>query len=168
MDIYKIAVRALFAYIVLHMMMRQSGKGEVSQSRPIDMVLIIAMGDMIDDLLWAEIPASQFVVGVTSLMVLHAALLIAAFRWPKVATLLDGKPALLMRDGVLLRAPMRRERITEEDIDALLRINGLDRDDWPQVKSLMVDKSGRPALILHEWARTAQEDDRERLKERKG
>jgi len=167
MELYKIAIRALFAYIFLYVMMRQSDKGEVAQVRPIDLVLVIIMGDMIDDLLWAEVPASEFVVGVTSIMLMHAMMLIMSYRWPRVSMLLQGSPTLVMRDGTLLRAPMRRERITTEDVDALLRAHGLERDDWPQVKSLMIDRSGRPGLILHEWARPVQGVDRERFEERK-
>jgi uncharacterized membrane protein YcaP (DUF421 family) len=165
MELYKIAIRVLFAYIFLQMMMRRSGKGEVSQARAIDFVMVIIMGDMIDDLLWGEVPAGRFVVGVTTIMLVHAALLVASHRWPPVASLLDGRPALLIRDGTLLRAPMRRERITIEDIEAFLRLRGLERDDWPQVKSLMIDRSGRPALILHEWARPVQEGERKRFEE---
>lgn len=167
MELHKIAIRALFAYIILHGMMRVSGKGEVSQARAIDFVMVIIIGDMIDDLLWAEVPASHFVVGVATIMLAHAALLIASHRIPRLGAIFEGRPTLLMRDGTLMRAPMRRERITEEDIDVMLRKEGLERDDWPQVKSLMLDTSGRPALILHEWARGAQESDRGRLEESK-
>lgn len=34
-------------------------------------VIALVIGDMFDDVFWSEVPASQFVVGVATLFVLH-------------------------------------------------------------------------------------------------
>jgi uncharacterized membrane protein YcaP (DUF421 family) len=67
MDPLRIAVRAVFAYVFLLAMVRISGKEAIKQATPFDFVLALILGDMVDDVLWAEVSVSSFVVAVTTL-----------------------------------------------------------------------------------------------------
>ncbi len=67
MELYRIAVRAVFAYVFLHVIIRTSGNKTIGQASAFDFVLAVVLGDMVDDLLWTEVPASQFVVGIATL-----------------------------------------------------------------------------------------------------
>jgi uncharacterized membrane protein YcaP (DUF421 family) len=69
MDLWRIAVRAAFAYVFLLAMVRLSGKQAVGHGRTMDFVLALAMGDMVDNLLWGEVAASQFVVATGTLFI---------------------------------------------------------------------------------------------------
>jgi uncharacterized membrane protein YcaP (DUF421 family) len=62
MDPLRIAARVVFAYVVLMAMVRVSGKRMVRHASPFDFTLSLILGDMVDDLLWAEVDASVFVV----------------------------------------------------------------------------------------------------------
>ena len=42
--------------------------------------MLIVIGDMFDDLLWAEVPAAQFVVGLGALVLAHVTARLAVFR----------------------------------------------------------------------------------------
>jgi uncharacterized membrane protein YcaP (DUF421 family) len=74
MDPLRILTRVLFAYVMLLIMMRAGGKRLVRHASPLDFALSVILGDMVDDLLWAEVDASVFVVGVGVLMMIHIAL----------------------------------------------------------------------------------------------
>ena len=74
MDPLRIAARALFAYVMLLVLLRVSGKRIVRHASPFDFTLSLILGDMVDDLLWAEVDASVFVVGVGVLLFIHTAL----------------------------------------------------------------------------------------------
>jgi uncharacterized membrane protein YcaP (DUF421 family) len=69
MDLWRIAVRVAFAYAFLLAMVRLSGKQAVGHGRTMDFVLALAMGDMVDNLLWGEVAASQFVVATGTLFI---------------------------------------------------------------------------------------------------
>jgi uncharacterized membrane protein YcaP (DUF421 family) len=71
MDPLRILARVLFAYVVLLVMMRAGGKRLVRHASPLDFTVSVILGDMIDDLLWAEVDASVFVVGVGVLLMIH-------------------------------------------------------------------------------------------------
>lgn len=80
MDPLRILARVLFAYVMLLIMMRAGGKRLVRHASPLDFALSVILGDMVDDLLWAEVDASVFVVSVGVLMLLHLTLELLQFR----------------------------------------------------------------------------------------
>jgi len=74
MDPLRILVRVVFGYVVLLVLVRLSGKRAVKQSNPFDFTLALILGDMVDDLVWAEVPAAAFVVAASVLMTVHLAM----------------------------------------------------------------------------------------------
>ena len=74
MDPLRIAARALFAYVTLLCLMRVSGKRTVRHASPFAFTLSLILGDMVDDLLWAEVNASVFVIGAGVLLMMHVSL----------------------------------------------------------------------------------------------
>lgn len=71
MDPLRVAVRAAFAFVFIFILMRVSGKRTVHQDDVASFVVAVIIGDMFDDLIWAEVAASQFVVGVGTLVFVH-------------------------------------------------------------------------------------------------
>lgn len=72
MDLHRIAIRAVFAYVVLLILVRLSGKRAVRQASPLDFTVSLILGDMVDDALWAEVNASLFVVATSALLIAHS------------------------------------------------------------------------------------------------
>lgn len=71
MDPLRIFVRVLFAYFFALALMRTSGKRAVMQGDSPSFVLAVILGDMFDDLFWAEVSAAQFVVASGTLVLMH-------------------------------------------------------------------------------------------------
>ena len=80
MDPFRILVRCVFAYVVLLVFVRLSGKRSVKHANTFDFVLALILGDLVDDLLWAEVAASTFVVATGVLMTFHTTLDLLRFR----------------------------------------------------------------------------------------
>ena len=80
MDPLRIAARVLFAYVVLLVLVRVGGKRLVRHASPFDFALSLILGDMADDLLWAEVDAAVFVVGAGVLVMIHVAMDLLRFR----------------------------------------------------------------------------------------
>ena len=74
MDLLPIAMRALFAYVVLLAFVRAAGKRTVRHATPFDFTLALIVGDSVDDLLWGEVDASIFVVAVGVLLLIHVSI----------------------------------------------------------------------------------------------
>lgn len=71
MDPLRIVERVVFAYVVLLVLVRLSGKHLVKHASPFDFTLSLILGDMVDDVLWGDVNASAFVMGAGVLMFIH-------------------------------------------------------------------------------------------------
>jgi uncharacterized membrane protein YcaP (DUF421 family) len=80
MDPLRIATRALFAYVVLLVLVRWAGKGTVKHASVLDFTVALIVGDLIDDAVWAEVPAGEFVAAAGSLFTIHIAMKMLRFR----------------------------------------------------------------------------------------
>lgn len=81
MDPLRIAIRALFVFVILLALMRASGKRTVKQGSPFDFTVALILADVVDDALWAEVAVSQFVIACGTLLVVHVLMDIARFRF---------------------------------------------------------------------------------------
>jgi uncharacterized membrane protein YcaP (DUF421 family) len=80
MDLWRIVLRGLFAYVFALAVMRIAGKRTVSHGDTSSFVVVVVIGDMFDALLWAEVAAAQFVVGVGALVLVHLSARLAVVR----------------------------------------------------------------------------------------
>ena len=167
MELHKIAVRALFAYVVLLALMRFSGKRVVSEAGARDFVMALILGDLIDALLWAEIGAGEFTAATGGVVVTGMIVALVSYWSPAVATLLEGRPQLVLNQGVPARRGMRAERVNEEELAALLRMRGIERERWSDVARAWVEPNGELSVALRDEARPAERRDRARVRREK-
>jgi uncharacterized membrane protein YcaP (DUF421 family) len=163
MRLTAIALRALFAFLFLLLILRVSGKRTIGQSTPIDFLAALILGDLIDDPLWGEVSAAQFVVAVGVLMMAHLLTAIGSTVSPLVGRVVHGVPVELVRDGNLRRDGMRRERVNEQELTALLREKAI--EDEREVRTATLESSGKLGVLQRNWAREAQKQDLERVRE---
>ena len=97
MDLVAISVRALFAYAFLLLIVRIAGKRSIAQGTTLDFVVALILGDLIDDVLWAEVPAAQFVVAVGSIALTHAVTSLGVCVSPRFARWIEGAPTTVIR-----------------------------------------------------------------------
>jgi uncharacterized membrane protein YcaP (DUF421 family) len=164
MELSKILLRVIFAYIFILILLRISGKREVAQATGFDFVLALILGDLFDDLFWAEVPASQFVVAAGTLVFWQAVIALGSHRSEAFSRIVCSRAELFMRDGRLIESAMRREQMNEKDAEMLIRQqSGLERERWVEVESARIEQNGKPSVLRHEWAREAQKKDRDSL-----
>jgi uncharacterized membrane protein YcaP (DUF421 family) len=125
-DLGRIAVRVIVAYVYLLVMTRLSGKRAVSQSTPIDCLVALIIGDLIDDALWADVPMAKFGAAVASITFCELLSTFAAWRWRGALHLLEGRPSVLVRDGVIQRDALRSEQMSDSELLYLLRLQGIE------------------------------------------
>lgn len=73
MDPLRIVVRVAFAFVVAFVLMRISGHRTIKDTSITSFIVSLVIGDLFDDLFWAEIGAAQFTVAIGTLVVLHIA-----------------------------------------------------------------------------------------------
>jgi uncharacterized membrane protein YcaP (DUF421 family) len=163
-EAYRIALRAVFAYGVLLALLRAAGKRTVAQGTAFDFVLALILGDMVDDLLWAEVPAARFTIAVGTLTLIHTLVSVGASCSRRFDRLVAGDPAPVLARGRPRRAALRRERIHGAELERMLRGEGLPREAWDEVRLATVEASGRPAVLRASWSEPPQKRERPRIR----
>jgi uncharacterized membrane protein YcaP (DUF421 family) len=153
----------VFAYVVLLALMRFSGKRVVSQAGALDFVIALVIGDLIDDLMWAEVSAAKFAAASGGIVLAGLLLELASYASPAAARVLRGRPDLVLRDGTPVPAGLRAERVNEKALAALLRLNGIERERWSDVERAWLEDNGQLSVVLREAARPGDRRDRAAL-----
>lgn len=162
MDLWRIAIRALVAYVYLMVTTRSSGKRVISQATPFDFVVSLIIGDLIDDLMWAEVSLPKFGAAVSSIFLCDAVVKIGAFHSTPFMHLVNGIPRVILRDGVKDQKALRREQLNELDLAHLLRLDGIDRDKWDDVHLGLLERDHQASVVLKPGAEPAKQKDARR------
>ena len=135
-----IAAKTLVVYAVLIAGLRLLGKRELGQMSLYDLVLIVILGNAVQN---AMIDNDNTLVGgviaATVLLVANRLLNILIVRSPRVEEALIGAPSLLVSDGKIVQSHLAKQGVTREQLDAALREHGFDGLDGVHTVVLEVD-----------------------------
>jgi uncharacterized membrane protein YcaP (DUF421 family) len=112
-----LAIRAVALFFFVYLLTRVTGRRELSSLEPFDLILLIVLGDAIQQGLTQDdysVTGALIVVGaIASLQVLTSYL---SFRLPWASRVLDGEPIVILQDGRIIEDNLRRERLTVEEV----------------------------------------------------
>jgi len=141
-----IVLRAAVLYVVMVGLMRIVGRRELSSLSPSDLVLLIVLGDAIQQgLTQDDYSVTGAVVAVSTLAVLQVASSYVAYKWPRARTVIEGDPIVLVQDGKLIERNMARQRLGPDDLAEEARTNGIGSLD--DVKWAVLEPSGSISFI---------------------
>lgn len=134
------------AYIALILLLRISGKRTLSKFNAFDLIVTVAFGSMLGGaFLNSDRALVDIVVGFALLVLLQFAITWSSVRWGAVQTLVKAKPQLLYHRGEFLNDALRRERITDTEVLAAIRSQGLGAIDG--VESVVLETDGTFSVI---------------------
>src|SRR4051794_8565646 len=112
-----IALRAVFLYAFLVFLMRVIGRRELSSLSAVDLVLLIVLGDSIQQgLTQDDYSVTGAVIAVGTIAVLQVIVSYSSFRFRWARSFLNGDPIVLVQDGEVIKRNLKRERITHEEL----------------------------------------------------
>jgi|SRR5689334_9014043 uncharacterized membrane protein YcaP (DUF421 family) len=129
-----LALRAIFLYAFVILMMRVTGRRELSTLSAVDLVLLIILGDAIQQgLTQDDYSVTGAVIVVSTIAALQVGASYLSFRSRRVRRVLQGEPIVIVQDGKLIERNLRRERLTEDEVAEEMRaqqIASLEDVDW--------------------------------------
>jgi uncharacterized membrane protein YcaP (DUF421 family) len=147
-EVLAVAARAVAAYAVLLGLLRASGKRTIAEGTAFDFVLALVIGDMVDDVLLGKVSLATFAVGAGALTLMHTFVSWIKLLHPAIDRLVDGQAAVVLSHGVPVAAGLRREHMSEADLESLLRLRGISRERWNEVQTAQLEDNGA-ATVLH-------------------
>jgi uncharacterized membrane protein YcaP (DUF421 family) len=143
-------VRTLFigtcTYAALIFFLRVSGKRTLSKMNAFDFIVTVALGSTLAAALVDQnVDLAQSVVAVGMLILLQYVVATLSIHSQRFQEMIKSEPALLVSNGRMLKAAMRRERVTEEEILAAIRAEGC--TDVSEVGALVLETDGNFSVI---------------------
>jgi uncharacterized membrane protein YcaP (DUF421 family) len=141
-----IVVRAFFAFLFVFLITRLVGRRELSSLQPFDLILLVVVGDLMQQgITQSDMSFTGAVLATGTFAVLVLAVSYAGFRFRRVQPLLDPQPLIVVQDGEVIYANLRKERMTVDELLAEARqqqIGSLDDVRWGVLES-----NGRVSFI---------------------
>jgi uncharacterized membrane protein YcaP (DUF421 family) len=119
-----LVVRAAAIFVFLFVLTRVIGKRELSSLQPFDLILLIILGDALQQGLTQDdysVTGAVLVVGTIAILQVFVSWL--SYRFPRARPVIDGEPIIILQDGEVIAANLKRERLTVEEIAEEARKN---------------------------------------------
>jgi len=150
-----IAAKTLVVYLFLIIGLRLLGKRELGQMNIFDLVLIIVLGNSVQNAMMNN--DNSLVGGLiagTVLLIVNRLFNILLQRSSRAERLMVGQPMLIVNEGVPIEYRMQREGVTHDQLMTALREHGLTRLDQARMCVLEVDGSISVVPVDSEVLRT--------------
>lgn len=139
--------RTIILYLLLVAGLRLSGKRQIGELEPIELVLTLLISDL------ASVPMQDFgipllngVVPILALIAMSTLFSCVSLRNVRFRSLVCGEPALVIKDGRIRQEVMRHNRLTLDELLEELRGQGV--LDINSVKYAVLETSGHLSVLL--------------------
>jgi uncharacterized membrane protein YcaP (DUF421 family) len=134
-------IRAAVGYGFLLVAFRMTGKRQVGQLAPFDLVVLLIISNVLQNaMIGPDDSVTGGLAGAATIFVLNGVLAHLTFRSPRLERLVDGAPRLLVRDGRVDEAALASELVTRAELEAALRGAGL--TDVAHARFAMLESTG--------------------------
>lgn len=143
---WEFVLRGLLIYGFLLIALRLTGKRQVGQLAPFDLVLLLVLSNAVQNSMNAgdNTVAAGFIL-VATLLTANGLLSWLTARSKRAETLLEGRPQILVHHGIPDDAMLASERITRHELMAAVRQAGL--SDLAEVRVAILETNGRINVI---------------------
>lgn len=145
----EIAARAAMVYAILLVGIRLTGKREVGQLTPFDLVLLLLISNAVQNAMTGpDTTVTGGLVAAATLLSLNYAVALVRMRFAPFRRFVEGVPVVLVSHGDVHHRNLARERMTPEELAAALREH--DVADIDEVELAMLEVDGTVSVIRRE------------------
>jgi len=141
-----LVLRTVFVFALILLVTRAVGRRELSSMEPFDLILLVVIGDMVQQ----GVTQSDYSLTGTTIVIATLACLVVgtaylSYRFRRLRPLLEGEPTLLISDGKLLERNLKRERMTIEEVRAEARQQSI--GSLGEVRYAVLETNGKVSFI---------------------
>jgi uncharacterized membrane protein YcaP (DUF421 family) len=138
----EIVVRAAVMFLFLWMVTRAVGRSTLGELSTFELLLYVTMGDLVQQSITQQdysVTAGLLAVSVFGL--LTVVLSWVQWRFPRTRPLVHGVPLVVVRDGDIVARAARQQRLTDTDLMAAARQQGV--RDLDEVEVAVLEPDGK-------------------------
>ena len=141
-----IVLRAIAVFAFLLVLTRVIGRRELSSLQPMDLILLIVLGDAVQQgLTQDDYSLTGAFLAIGTIAVLQVFVSWIGFRFPRARPVVEGTPIVVVQDGDVIERNARRERLSVDEIRESARLQGIAR--LSDVKWAVLETNGQISFI---------------------
>jgi uncharacterized membrane protein YcaP (DUF421 family) len=141
-----IVVRAFFAFLFVFLITRLIGRRELRSLEPFDLILLVVVGDLIQQgITQSDMSFTGAVLATGTFAVMVLAVSYLGFRFRRLQPLLDPQPLIVVQDGDVIESNLRKERMTVDELLAEARQQQL--GSLEDVRWAVLESNGKVSFI---------------------
>ena len=144
-----IVIRSLIFYLLLTFMMMLMGKRQIGEMQVSELVTTVLLSEL------AVLPVTDTDIpllhGLFPLVILSSIEVIVSFasrKSKRFRVFLNGNPITLFTDGKFIEENLTKSRVSTEDVEAQVRINGF--KNLGQVSEVILERTGKMSILPKE------------------
>ena len=141
-----LVLRAVFMFAFVYALTRLIGRRELSSLEPFDLILLIVLGDAVQQGLTQDdysVTGAFLVIGTFAVLQVFVSWI--SYRFPGSRLILEGEPLVIVQDGKVIDRNLKRERLTVEEIAEAARLEQIGSLD--EVRWAVLETTGQISFI---------------------
>ena len=134
-------LRPIIVYVFLIVGLRLSGKRELAQLNPFDLIVLLTLSNTVQNaIIGNDNSVSGGIIGAASLLAVNYLVVRFLYDHRKIDQLVEGSPDILIEGGKVHEHKLKRELITKEELAAAARKQGF--DSLSEVQQCVLEPGG--------------------------
>ena len=122
---WEFIARGVIIYVFLLLILRLTGKRQIGQLSPFDLVLLLVLSNAVQNAMnGGDNSITGGIISATTLIVANGVVSRITYKSKKMERLIEGRPEILIHNGKLFTDIMKREQLTHHELNAALRTAG--------------------------------------------
>lgn len=140
-NVIRAVTLAAVGLLSLIVILRLSGKRTLTQMTVFDFIFVVAVGELLaSSILSKEVTLVEGLAAITTMVVLQLVISVITQRSRTAERIINGEPTLLFAHGKFIHSALRKERITESEVRAAIRLQGVSRVE--DVDAVIIENDG--------------------------
>ena len=142
----EIVARAVAVYLMLWLLLRIMGKRELSELTAFELVLLVIIGDIVQQGVTQEdfsVTGAFLSTGTMAMLIIVSSAI--SWRWPRSRPVIEGVPVVVVRDGEPMDEALWLEHVTLDELKEAARQEGI--SDLSDVSWCVLERDGRFSFL---------------------
>ena len=143
---WELILRSAVVYVFLLAILRITGKRQIGQLAPFDLVLLLVLSNAVQNSMnGGDNSLVGGLISAATLITLNFAVGYATFRSKRMEAIIEGRPEVLIHNGRLFQGVMARAKLTQHELEAALRLAGC--ADIGDCHSAILENNGAISVV---------------------
>jgi uncharacterized membrane protein YcaP (DUF421 family) len=113
-----LVIRATVIFLFIFLVTRIAGRRELSSLQPFDLILLVVLGDLVQQgITQSDESVTGALIVISTITLLSVLVSWVSYRSARVRLVTEGESIILVDDGDVIERNLRRERLTRGDLE---------------------------------------------------